>query len=78
MLKMQMPDTGNDKLRKPVRPTPDILRRQLTTSLQATTTRTTTPVTQTTRNPMGNPTKANNNPDDRLPDLLPKMTCLAS
>jgi hypothetical protein len=53
-LRMRMPDTGNNKPRKPVRPTPDVLRRQPTTSLQITTTWTTTPVTRTTRNLTGN------------------------
>jgi hypothetical protein len=73
-----MPDTGNDKPRKPARPKPDIPRRQPTTSPPTTTTPTTTPVTQTTRNPMGNPTKANNNLVIKPPDPLPKLTCLVS
>jgi hypothetical protein len=61
------------RYRKPARPTPDVLRRQLTTSLQ-----TTTPVTRITRNPMGNPTKDNNNLVDKPLDPPPKLTCLAS
>jgi hypothetical protein len=77
-LRMRMPDTGNDKLRKPARPTLDVLKRQPTTSPPTTTTPTTTPVTQTTRNLMGNPTKDNNNPVDKPLDPLPKPTCLAS
>jgi hypothetical protein len=73
-----MPDTGNDKLRKPARPTLDIPRRQPTTSLQITTTQTTTPVTRIARNLMGTPTKANNSLDDSPPDSPPKLTCPAS
>jgi hypothetical protein len=75
---MWMPDTGNDKPRKPVRPTLDISRRQLTISLQITKTQTTTPATQIMRNSMGNPTKANNSLENKPPDLLPKLTCLAN
>jgi hypothetical protein len=68
---MHIPDTGNGKLRKPVRLTPDIPRRQLTIILQITKTQTTTPetqtttpATQTTRNLMGNPTTYQQNQKD--------------